>query len=279
MKIDTLCFSGGSSKGCCYGGVFKALYENKIIDDSLNNIKHIFACSVSVFPCIALLLGYNVYQIDDFIIKLQWDFVFNYSDLDSLLEKNGLFESKCFLVIKHLLLQRGYSEHMTLLELYNKTNISFYVKVFNISKGKSVYMNHKNYPDMRLTDVTRMTTCIPFVFKPIEYKNSLYVDGGISGSIPIIQSKKFKHCLIIEIYQNVCIMKDDSIIDYCQKIINLISGVTDKKIRKHQCKNILSIHLNIHTLNFLLTNEDKKKLSNKAHKRTNLFIKNLQQHT
>ena len=63
-----------------------------------------------------------------------------------------------------------------------------------------------------------MTTCIPIVFKPIEFNGDLYVDGGISGSIPYIHSKRYQHNLIVNIYEKIEIQKTDSILN-CSKII------------------------------------------------------------
>ena len=34
-----------------------------------------------------------------------------------------------------------------------------------------------------------MTTAIPFFFKPVSYKDCLYVDGGLKGGFPIEECK------------------------------------------------------------------------------------------
>jgi predicted patatin/cPLA2 family phospholipase len=139
-------------------------------------------------------------------------------------------------------------------------------------------MNHKNYPHMRLTDVSRMTTCIPIVFKPIEFNGDLYVDGGISGSIPYIHSKRYQHNLIVCIYEKIEIQKTDSITDYSRKLLSIVSGMCDRKLMKKQ-KTIIGIDFNINTLDFLLSIDTKKRVSHKAYEITNSYIKNLQQRT
>lgn len=42
-----------------------------------------------------------------------------------------------------------------------------------------------------------MSCCIPIVFKPIEFENDLYVDGGLYNNTPIIYFKNYKNLIII----------------------------------------------------------------------------------
>ena len=75
MKIDTLVFSGGSTKVPAFIGAMRALKEKYILDDKLTGIHHIIVCSVGMFYGLLLLLGINDRVIEQ-TVKL-----FNFSDL------------------------------------------------------------------------------------------------------------------------------------------------------------------------------------------------------
>ena len=51
------------------------------------------------------------------------------------------------------------------------------------------YINYETDPDLSLSRLGKMTTAIPFFFKPVEYNGNFYVDGGLRGHYPIEQCK------------------------------------------------------------------------------------------
>ena len=51
----------------------------------------------------------------------------------------------------------------------NITNVNCVFKTVNISKNDIVYLSHKKYPNLKVIDAVKMTTCIPIIFKPIIY--------------------------------------------------------------------------------------------------------------
>ena len=71
--------------------------------------------------------------------------------------------------------------NMTLKQFYNLTKIHYTCKVYNLSQKCEQYLCYKTEPDMKISTLVQMTTCIPFFFKPITYKDCLYVDGGCAG--------------------------------------------------------------------------------------------------
>ena len=43
------------------------------------------------------------------------------------------------------------------------------VKVYNVTKGKTEYINYKNNPNMKCIPLSMMTTAIPYFFQPVNY--------------------------------------------------------------------------------------------------------------
>lgn len=54
----------------------------------------------------------------------------------------------------------------------------------NVTTHKAEYFSKETTPTMSIIEALDITTCIPFVMKPISYKGSLYVDGGVYNYLP-----------------------------------------------------------------------------------------------
>ena len=59
------------------------------------------------------------------------------------------------------------------------------MKVFNATLKQVQYISYENHPDISFLTLVEMAIAIPFFFKPIKYKDELYVDGGLRGHFPI----------------------------------------------------------------------------------------------
>ena len=67
MNIDTLILSGGGPSGIAYIGIFKALFEKKIIKQGLPDIKEIITTSVGIIFSILYMLDLTQDQIKKII--------------------------------------------------------------------------------------------------------------------------------------------------------------------------------------------------------------------
>ena len=66
-----------------------------------------------------------------------------------------------------------------------------------------------------------MTTCVPFLFKPIKYKDELYIDGGTNGCFPIDYIKQLKTKKYFGI--NIILEKNEinTILDYIKMVVTI----------------------------------------------------------
>ena len=71
---------------------------------------------------------------------------------------------------------------MSLLKFYKLFGIHLVVKTVNVTKDKIEYIDHINNPKINILKLIQMTTSIPLLIKPTEYKGDLYLDGGLSGN-------------------------------------------------------------------------------------------------
>ena len=187
-QIDTLVISGASTKIISFIGIFRALYEKKILSKDLTGIKHISCVSVGYFYSILLSLRiserfcYECILKTDFMDLLDLDSI----SIDSLIQDMGFIDHKKVARPIEIILKDVFKkDNITLKELYEKTNIKITVKCVNVTKSETYFINHETDPNLEVLQLLLMTTAIPIFFKPVLYNDCYYIDGGISGNLPI----------------------------------------------------------------------------------------------
>ena len=177
MNIDTLVLSGGGPSGVAYFGIFKALFEKKIINNNLDGIQEIITTSAGIFPSVCFLIGLRLDICEKIVQKYDILKLIDSDNLsiDDLLINFGLFDTKNIGHFFRSILKNFLQvEDLTLTQLYQKTNIKLTVKVFNATKKQLEYISHETDPDLSIVTLAQMTTAIPLFFKPVEYNNYLY---------------------------------------------------------------------------------------------------------
>ena len=260
MKIDTLVLSGGSTKVPAYVGVFRALQECNIINDTLDNIKHIVVCSVGMLYALLILLKVNEQVNNAIIMRLDFAELIDMDNVNisELMFNLGLFDnSKVGLMIQTILRERYSKEDMTLQELYEISTIKLSVKVVNSSKSCVEYISYETDPEISIITLLKMTTAIPLFFKPVEYKGSIYVDGGLAGGYPVEVAGD--NYLGIKLRGPWTTSK--GLIDEIPIIPFILSLTTIASTRQEEEDDrTIVIPSNIHFTNFSLSIEEKNKL-------------------
>tara|TARA_B100000686_G_scaffold322779_1_gene376911 strand:+ start:2108 stop:2941 length:834 start_codon:yes stop_codon:yes gene_type:complete len=262
MEPETLFLSGGGMNCLTFLGIFQYLFEKNIIKSKLQGIKNIVCVSGSSILILHLLLGFTLNATMkiclDFKIKELIDY--NNFDINQLLETYGLYTNDFIQNLCSTILEKkGLSKGITLQEFYEFTKVNIYFKTSNISKGKIVYISHKNCPNLPLVQVIQMTTCIPLLFQPIKYKGDYYVDGGLCGNFPLEYNRtlKAKNYLGIHIGCKGCKTEIDSVFDYIGSLYKMPWSPFDQ-MKKN--KKIINVIMDSPGLVFSITKEQKKKI-------------------
>jgi NTE family protein len=190
--IDTLILSGGGPSGVAYVGIFKALIERGILNQDCSGINEIITTSVGIIFSLLYMLKMNMDQQEKLMLKIDTESFLDLSklEIDNLLVGFGLFDNdKLGEYINSFIRNVLNEENITLKKLYDKIPIKLTVKVFNITKKNLEYINYETDPNLSLSRLGKMTTAIPFFFRPVEYNGNFYVDGGLRGHYPIEQCK------------------------------------------------------------------------------------------
>ena len=163
MKLDTLILSGGSTKVSVYVGIFRALFEKKLITNSLEGISHIVTCSIGMLPVIYILLDIPLQVQEEAILQADFSKVLDIDNLDiqNLLEENGLFTNDKVAGLVRGVLQHKYNkDDITLKELYDIKPILLTVKCVNVTKGCNEYINKNTNPDLSILTLLLMLSLI-----------------------------------------------------------------------------------------------------------------------
>ena len=272
-KPDTLFLSGGGVNCLAFLGSLQYLIEKEIINENFHGVKNIVCVSGSSFHILPLLLGYTLKSCLTICLNFNNDQLIDYTkfDINNLLENYGMYDNDFLIKICSVLLEKkNLSPKITLKEFYDHTKINFHFKTSNLSKSKIVYLSHKTFPELSLIQAIQMTTCLPLIFKPIQYKGDYYVDGGLCGNFPIEFNKGLKSKNYLGIYVSNLGEKEEKILtifDYIGSLYKMPWSPYDEvKLKKN--KKIITILMNKTGLVFTQTKEEKEELLRYAYKST-----------
>ena len=174
------------------GGI-KYCIEKNIIN--LNDIDTFIGTSAGSFICTMLVLNFNIEDvIDVYINDISKKLNFNFKNIyvterineKSIYSNKVLIESYEQFFIKH-----NDGQIPTLLDIKNKYGKNIFYTVYNLTKNKLEYINYENSPDLLVTHACAMSSCIPFIFNPIEYNKCFYIDGGIKSNYSVEITEKY----------------------------------------------------------------------------------------
>ncbi len=162
-----LVLEGGAMRGMYTAGVLDTFMENNISVDSVVGVSA------------GALFGVNyISKQKGRVIRYNKRFNCdkNYLGLKPLLKEGNIVNTKyAYYDVPHDL--DPFDD-----EAYKKSPISFYAVVTNMQSGKPEYIKISSVFDQM--DTLRASGSMPFVSKPVDLDGALYLDGGISDSIP-----------------------------------------------------------------------------------------------
>jgi len=287
--IKNLVISGGGIKIISALGVIKYLEEK----DLIKNIKNFYGTSAGSLLCLLLVLNFNSSEIIKFTENFDFNKIFivntdnffsNFNICDNLkLEKviklfiNFKLGHTSTTINQNYLLNDNKYENITMNELFLHTFKHLIITTVSLKFKKAIYIDHITFPNLPVWKAILMSCSIPLIFKPIEWENDLYIDGGLIDNFPLfnIPRDEIKYTLGIEILldmneTDICFT---NIYDY---ILNLIKIIMESKT-EIKSYNIISILITSNIIdNFLNVNINKNikiELINQGYSQTKDFFK------
>jgi NTE family protein len=177
---DTIILSGGGTKGFCTLGALQYMQDNKLIVDLDCFVGSSIGSIISYF----LAIGYTPIEL---MVSLCTNDVFESLKINRIDEilTSGVYNYDQL---------RNHCERMTLdkinyiptlKDIKDKFNKEIIISTYNFTDKKQEYISYKNYPDISSLDAIRMSSNLPFIFKPFFYNEKEYIDGGIVDNLPL----------------------------------------------------------------------------------------------
>jgi NTE family protein len=198
MKRKTgLVLSGGGARGIVHLGIIKALDEMGIHPDVISGT------SAGAIAGAFIAAGYSADEILEIVKKGHF---FSFSNI--ALSKAGIFSMKRFEQIYMQYFRNNSFEDL---------GMPLYIAATDILKAEAVYFSSGN-----LARSIMASSCIPLFFQPVEYNQTMYVDGGVLNNFPVepLQGK-------------------------CEKIIGIYANSIQKEVPKIKLKEIVDRSYNL----------------------------------
>ncbi|AIB52113.1 UPF0028 protein YchK [Faustovirus] len=196
-RYKNLVFEGGGVLGVSYCGVLEELHKLNILKNitgfagtSVGSIvASLLACGASYNFIKSELMGLNLAKLTDYTSDYK---IVNFVNL---INHYGLCRGdKLYNWITDMLYKLTGREKITFSDVKQLYGNDLYITGTNLSRRSVVYFHHSSHPDMQLRDAIRISTSVPGIFTPVEYKGELMVDGGVIVNFPInVFIEKGKH--------------------------------------------------------------------------------------
>ena len=178
----TCLFGGGAIRGAALAGAIKALEELHI------NPVNIAGSSVGAIVAALLAIGYNANEIKNVFLEVNFDL---FRDIQlGLGPKFALSKGEVFLEwIRDLIekkyygdeYQKGKNKAVT----FNDIEKNLIVITTDISNFSCKEFSKYETPDYEIASAVRISCSMPGLMKPVEYNNTLLVDGDLQKSMPM----------------------------------------------------------------------------------------------
>ncbi len=212
-----LVLGGGGARGLTHIGVLKAFEEKKIPIDI------IVGTSVGALVGGLYASGMKIEDLEKMGHNIGWDKISNLSTLKLL----TLITAESLLSTEKL---EKYLKKYIGVQKFNELKIPFACIACDIKTGERIV-----FKDGEVAFAMRVSATIPGVFKPVEYRHRLLVDGGIVDNLPVDIAKVMGADFIIAIYPQADISTYEikNVMATLSQVINLQGGfLTAKQIKE-----------------------------------------------
>ena len=198
--FDTLCISGGSTKGVIFMGALHYIYHKQLH----KGIKTFVGTSVGAIISYFLAIGYNPMEL--LLSIIETDVLANMDNFNILGIANNSGVIPFDIIDKELtrMTLKKIGVFHTLSSLRSETGNTLVCVTYNASLDRTEYLHPDTHPNIPCLTALRMTANMPFIFEQFQYQRQWYFDGGISNNFPLLQSEKYGNSVL-----GVCLNPDD----------------------------------------------------------------------
>jgi hypothetical protein len=176
---DVLILDGGADKVVAYVGALDVLQQRY---DLNMTVRTVLGCSAGALVGLMFCLGMCRAEMEDFILLLRppdvpesvWHIADQVWQTWGILGMTHVAD-----MVRQLLYMRLGMLDCSLCEFAQKTGKHLVVWTSNLSDAVPEFFSLHHNSDVSIVRLMCMTTCIPVLFKPVPFKDKLYVDGFV----------------------------------------------------------------------------------------------------
>ena len=190
MKKTGLALGGGAVLGAAHVGVLKALQEFDI------KVEYIAGTSIGAFVAAFYAFGKSWEDIQEITSELRW------IDITAIsLSRYGLLSNK---KLEELIVEHIGDKNI------QDSNIPLAIIATDASNGKKVILNKGS-----VANAVMASTCIPGVFRPVDYGEKMLLDGGIIENVPVntVREMGADYVIGVDLNSEYTYEKPDNILD------------------------------------------------------------------
>ena len=179
--INNIHFGGGGFGVLGYIGVLNYFEKCSTIRSNYN----ISGTSAGAVFAFLICIGYKLNELIEIFTPeflksiLVINSIIDYERNGNLLDLNFFWKR-----MEHICESKNYDLcTLTFEQLYNKSNRILNIMGTCILNSKGEGFNVKTFPRMTILKALEISTCLPFLLRPIEFNNTFYIDGALSDYI------------------------------------------------------------------------------------------------
>lgn len=247
-KVHLVCSSGGV-KCFSYLGAINCLYRNNV------KIESISACSMGTVIGALIASGIEIKELEERIIR--FDF--------SILKTKKLFSLFRILFPPFAtynmpdyekIMQNLLGEDLTLSQL----KIPFSALALDIKQKRFLVYSTKTHPEMKISEVVKIATSIPFMYAPYKLERRLLVDAAVATESPIwmaVNQKGNYPIVVLKVAKKLNMNHKKSFAGYLTNLISVSAESHDYFAASQISRNIdININCeNVEQVDFNITGE------------------------
>lgn len=176
--MNDLFIGGGGYSGFHFIGALEYIHQKKLLD-----LKNFYGTSIGALIGILYISGTDPKSMINMFQKIKLEEIVKY-DFTNI--QNGLIDDSLLDTLVNFVTDK-YKAGITLAEFSKDSGVNVNVYATCVTRDEYTCLSNENYPEVKLKDALKASMSIPFLFKPVEINNEIYVDGcckNLYGSPP-----------------------------------------------------------------------------------------------
>ena len=176
--MNDLFIGGGGYSGFHFIGALEYIHQKKLLD-----LKNFYGTSIGALIGALYISGTEPRCMINLFQKINLEEIVKY-DFTNI--QNGLLDDSLLETLISFVTDK-YDTDINLSEFSKITKVNVNIYATSVTRNEYICLSNENSPDVKLKDALKASMSIPFLFKPVEINNEMYVDGcckNLYGSPP-----------------------------------------------------------------------------------------------